>query len=75
MFFYLLLNGRVFVYELSGCGFESRCSHPNIDNLKTYGEKIATFSELEVHGLHNGSVIHIRTAFQHNVLHKKEVFR
>ena len=20
------LNGRVFVYELSGCGFESRCS-------------------------------------------------
>ena len=21
------LNGRVFVYKLSGCGFESRCSH------------------------------------------------
>ena len=21
------LNGRVFVYELNGCGFESRCSH------------------------------------------------
>ena len=21
------LNGRVFVYELSGCGFESSCSH------------------------------------------------
>ena len=21
------LNGRVFVYELSGCGFESHCSH------------------------------------------------
>ena len=21
------LNGWVFVYELSGCGFESRCSH------------------------------------------------
>ena len=21
------LNGCVFVYELSGCGFESRCSH------------------------------------------------
>ena len=23
------LNGWVFVYELSGCGFESRCSHLN----------------------------------------------
>ena len=23
------LNGRVFVYELSGCGFESRCCHLN----------------------------------------------
>ena len=23
------LNGRVFVYELSSCGFESRCSHLN----------------------------------------------
>ena len=23
------LNGRVFVYELSGCGFESSCSHLN----------------------------------------------
>ena len=23
------LNGRVFVYELSGCGFESHCSHLN----------------------------------------------
>ena len=24
------LNGRVFVYELSGCGFESRCCYLNI---------------------------------------------
>ena len=24
-----LAYGRVFVYELSGCGFESRCSHLN----------------------------------------------
>ena len=23
------LNGWVFAYELSGCGFESRCSHLN----------------------------------------------
>ena len=23
------LNGQVFVYELSGCGFESSCSHLN----------------------------------------------
>ena len=25
----LYLNGWVFVYELSGCGFESRCCHLN----------------------------------------------
>ena len=25
----LCLNGRVFVYELSGCGFQSSCSHLN----------------------------------------------
>ena len=24
-----VLNGRVFVYELIGCGFESSCSHLN----------------------------------------------
>ena len=31
MFFelYFILNHLVFVYELSGCGFESRCSHIN----------------------------------------------
>ena len=23
----VLLNGSVFIYELSGCGFDSRCSH------------------------------------------------
>ena len=27
------LNGSVFVYELSGCGFESSCSHSNILGL------------------------------------------
>ena len=27
-----MLNGCVFVYELSGCGFESRCGHPNNGN-------------------------------------------
>ena len=26
-------NGWVFVYELSGCGFESRCSHLNSSHL------------------------------------------
>ena len=26
------LNGWVFVYELNGCGFESRCSHLNFGN-------------------------------------------
>ena len=25
----VLLNGRVFIYELRGCGFESSCSHLN----------------------------------------------
>ena len=27
-----MLNGCVFVYEPSGCGFESRCCHPNNGN-------------------------------------------
>ena len=27
------LNGWVFVYELSGCGFESRCNHSNFDGF------------------------------------------
>ena len=29
------LNGWVFVYELSGCGFESRCSHLKLQALNT----------------------------------------
>ena len=29
----VLLNGWVFVYELSGCGFESSCSHLNITSV------------------------------------------
>ena len=28
------LNGRVFLYELSSCGFESRCSHLNCNHIK-----------------------------------------
>ena len=30
------LNGRVFLCELSGCGFESRCSHLNFFNVLAF---------------------------------------
>ena len=34
------LNGWVFVYELSGCGFESRCSHLILETKFTVNRKI-----------------------------------
>ena len=34
------LNGWVFVYELSGCGFESRCSHLNFRYCASFEQRV-----------------------------------
>ena len=34
------LNSLVFVYELSGCGFESRCSHLNFRFLACFKQGV-----------------------------------
>ena len=38
------LNGWVFVYELSGCGFESRCSHLNFRFCASFEQGVPWYS-------------------------------
>ena len=51
---YNCLNGWVFVYELSGCGFESHCCQNEITSLedqnkiKSYNKKIMNFSWIKI---------------------------
>ena len=41
----VLLNGRVFVYELSGCGFESRWSHLNFRFRTCFEQEVPWHSD------------------------------
>ena len=43
------LNGCVFVYELSGCGFKSRCSH---SILELFGDHLEGNTRVMFHGKH-----------------------
>ena len=57
------LNGWVFVYKLSGCGFESRCSHFNLGYFACLEQGVPWHSgnyrvriHLETHTWHNKNI-------------------
>ena len=56
-------NGWVFVYELSGCGFESRCNHLNFkchawfeQRVPWHSGKYRTWIHSEMHTWHNKKI-------------------
>ena len=53
----VLLNGSVFIYKLSGCGFEFHCSHLNFRYGNCFEQGVPWYSgKYSVDSLWNGYV-------------------